>query len=92
MESHKNKVLRITRNIFNIVPDKIVEITDNDNEIYTFKCKCYDNNYDLYDLNNKNISWGLSCDTLDETRQLDDSELLEEANDMLNRTKSYYDK
>lgn len=68
MESHKNKVLRITRNIFDIVPDKIVEITDNDNEIYTFKCKCYDNNYDLYDLNNKNIIWGLSCDTLDDLR------------------------
>lgn len=33
-----------------------------------------------------------SCDTLDETRQLDDEELYGEANDMLNTTKSYYDK
>ncbi len=68
MESHKSKVLRITKNIFDIIPGKIVEVTNNDKETFTFKCKCYDNNYDLYDLNDKNISWGMSCETLNDLR------------------------
>ena len=48
--------------------------------------------FDIQKGNNAYYRGYESCDTLDETRQLDDSELLEEANDMLNRTKSYYDK
>lgn len=49
-------------------------------------------NFEIQNGNNAYYRGYESCDTLDETRQLDDSELLEEANDMLNRTKSYYDK
>ena len=48
--------------------------------------------FDIQNGNNAYYRGYESCDTLDETRQLDDSELLEEANDMLNSTKSYYDK
>lgn len=48
--------------------------------------------FDIQKGNNAYYRGYESCDTLDETRQLDDSELLEEANDMLNSTKSYYDK
>lgn len=68
MESHKSKVLRITNTIYNIKCGTIVAVTDSDNDEYIFKCKCYDNNYDLYDLNDKNISWGMSCETLDDLR------------------------
>ena len=48
--------------------------------------------FDIQNGNNAYYRGYESCDTLDETRQLDESELLEEANDMLNSTKSYYDK
>ena len=68
MESHKNQVLRITKTIFNIVPGKLVELTRNDNTLHLFKCQCLSGNYDLYDLHDKNISWGMSCETLDELR------------------------
>ena len=50
------------------------------------------NEFNVQSGNNTYYKGYNSCDTLDETRQLDDSELLEEANDMLNSTKSYYDK
>lgn len=68
MESYKSKVLRITNTIYNVKYGTIVVVTDSDNDEYTFKCKRYNNNYDLYDLNDTNISWGMSCDTLDDLR------------------------
>ena len=68
MESHKNKVLRIVKNIYNIGTRKIVEITNSSDETLIFKCKCINGNYDLYDMLDNNISWGLSCETLDELR------------------------
>ena len=61
-------MLRITKNIFDIVPGKLVELTRNDDTLHLFKCQCLSGNYDLYDLHDKNISWGMSCETLDELR------------------------
>lgn len=68
MESHKSKVLRITKNIFDIIPNKYVTITHSDGTEFIGVCKCYDGNYDIYAPNDKNTSWGLSCETLDELR------------------------
>ncbi len=68
MESHKNQVLRIAKNIFDIVPGKLVELARNDDTLHLFKCQCLSGNYDLYDLHDKNTSWGMSCETLDELR------------------------
>ena len=68
MESHKNKVLRITSTIYNIKCGIMVVVIDSDNDEHIFKCQCINGNYDLYDLNDKNISWGMSCDTLDDLR------------------------
>lgn len=68
MESHKNQVLRITKNIFDITPGKLVEVTGSSNTTFLFKCQCISGNYDLYDLQDKNKSWGMSCETLDELR------------------------
>lgn len=68
MESRKSKVLRIVKNIYNIKINSIVEITNSDNETYIFRCKCYDDNYDLYDVQDKHTSWGLSCDTIEDLR------------------------
>lgn len=68
MESHKNQVLRITKNIFDITTGKLVEITRNDGVKFYFKCQCIKNNYDLYDVQDKKVSWGMSCETLDELR------------------------
>ena len=68
MESHKNQVLRITKNIFDITTGKLVEVTHSDGDTHYFKCQCISGNYDLYDLQDKNKSWGMSCETLDELR------------------------
>lgn len=68
MESHKSKVLRITNTIYNIKCGTMVVAINSDNAEYTFKCQCINGNYDLYDLNDKNISWGMPCDTLDDLR------------------------
>lgn len=61
-------MLRIAKNIFDIMPGKLVELTRNDDTLHLFKCQCLSGNYDLYDLHDKNISWGMSCETLDELR------------------------
>lgn len=71
MESIKNKTLRIVNNIFNIKRGTIVEITakkDDKVDKIIFKCKCINGNYDLYDLNDNDISWGISDETLNDMR------------------------
>ena len=66
MESHKNKRLRLIRKIYDIHLNDVLDITDEYNEVYIFRCEKHNENYDLYDLNNKHITWGMSCDTLEE--------------------------
>ena len=68
MESHKSKVLRIIKTIYDIIPGTIVKIIQADNTEFIGKCKCIDGNYDIYDFNDNKISWRLSCDTLDDMR------------------------
>lgn len=68
MESHKSKVKRIVNTIYDITINKYVTITHSDGTNFVGVCKCIDGNYDIYSPNNKNTSWGLSCDTLDEMR------------------------
>ena len=68
MESHKSQVLRIVHNIFDISPGALVEVVRNDDTTHYFRCQCLSGNYDLYDMQDKNISWGMSCETLDELR------------------------
>lgn len=68
MESHKNKVKRIVNTIYDITTNKYVTITHFDGTEFIGVCKCYDGNYDIYAPNDKNTSWGLSCETLDELR------------------------
>ena len=68
MESHKNKVKRIVNNIYDIVIDKYVTIAHENGSKFTGVCKCYNGNYDIYMPNNIHVSWGLSCDTLDDMR------------------------
>ena len=68
MESHKSKVKRIVNTIYDITINKYVTITHSNNTNFTGICKCYDGNYDIYSPNDKNTSWGLSRDTLDEMR------------------------
>lgn len=48
------------------------------------------NEFNIQSGNNTYYKGYNSCDTLDETRQLDEEELFAEANEMLNATKSYY--
>ena len=48
------------------------------------------NEFNVQSGNNTYYKGYNSCDTLDETRQLDEEELFSEANEMLNATKSYY--
>lgn len=66
MESHKTKILKMMRKIYDIKLGDVVDVTDNYDEIFIFRCECYNNNYDLYDINNKHKSWGMSCDTLED--------------------------
>ena len=68
MESHKSKVKRIVNTIYDITINKYVTITHSDGTNFVGVCKCIDGNYDIYSPNDKNTSWGLSCDTLDEMR------------------------
>ena len=68
MESHKSKVKRIVDTIYDITVNKCVTITRSDNTNFIGICKCYNGNYDIYFPNDKYMSWGLSCDTLDEMR------------------------
>lgn len=69
MESRKNKVLRVVKNIYDVKPNVMVEVYNNENECFIFKCQCLNGNYDLYDLQDKTISWGMSCDTLSDLRE-----------------------
>ena len=78
MESHKNKILRIVNTIYDVTPGTVVKVTNSDGDNFIFRCKCYDNNYDLYEMNNKHTSWGLSCDTLDDMRDSLLKDFLEE--------------
>lgn len=68
MESHKDKVLRVITNIFNIEPGISVIIYHTDGTKYKGICKCVNGNYDIYNFYDDNISWGLSCKSLDEMR------------------------
>lgn len=68
MESRKNKVLRVVNVIYDIKPGVIVEVVDHYAATHIFKCECIDGNYDLYHMNEKHNSWGMSCDTLYELR------------------------
>lgn len=66
METHAQKVLQAAQIIYNMRENDIVTIKRDDNTTWVFKCQCIDENYDLYDTNNKNISWGMSCGSLEE--------------------------
>ena len=66
METHAQKVLQAAQTIYNMRENDIVTIERDDNTTWCFKCQCIDENYDLYDTNNKNISWGMLCDSLEE--------------------------
>lgn len=68
MESHKNKVKRIVNTIYDITTNKYITITHSDGTDFVGVCKCYNENYDIYSPTDKNTSWGLSCETLDELR------------------------
>ena len=68
MESHKNKVKRIVNTIYDITTNKYVTITHSDGTDFVGVCNCYNENYDIYSPTDKNTSWGLSCETLDELR------------------------
>ena len=68
MESRKSKVKRIVNTIYDITTKKYVTITHSDGTNFVGVCKCINGNYDIYSPNDKNTSWGLSRDTLDEMR------------------------
>ena len=68
MESHKSKVKRIVNTIYDITINKYVCITHEDGTNFIGKCKCYNDNYDIYKPDDENTSWGLSCETIDDMR------------------------
>ena len=68
MESRKDKILRMVNTVYDITIDKRVIITHSDGTEFTGICKRYDGNYDIYAPHDENVSWGLSCETLEDLR------------------------